>query len=119
MVYIRTNPFSEREAQYQKALTIALPEATADSRVLVGWGLRLLRRIYRPGYAYQKAGVMLSELRPRTMQQGSLFAGIEIDARAQRLMAAEGIGPAWRMKRERLSPGYTTDWKGLPVVRAG
>ena len=38
MVTIRTNPFSEREAQYQKALTIALPEATADSRVLVGWG---------------------------------------------------------------------------------
>ena len=135
MVYIRTNPFSEREAQYQKALTIALPEATADSRVLVGWGLRMLRRIYRSGYAYQKAGVMLSELRPRTMQQGSLFAGIENDTRAQRLMAtmdalngrygrgtlrvaAEGTGPAWRMKRERLSPGYTTDWKGLPVVMA-
>ena len=135
MVTIRTNPFSEREAQYQKALTIALPEATADSRVLVGWGLRMLRRIYRPGYAYQKAGVMLSELRPRTMRQGSLFAGIENDVRAQRLMAtmdalngrygrgtlrvaAEGTGPAWRMKRERLSPGYTTDWKGLPVVRA-
>ncbi len=135
MVYIRTNPFSESEPQYQKALTIALPQATADSRVLVGWGLRMLRRIYRPGYAYQKAGVMLSELRPRRMQQGSLFTGVEEDARAQRLMvamdalnnrygrgtlrvAAEGTGAAWRMKRERLSPGYTTDWAGLAVVRA-
>lgn len=135
MVYIRTNPFSEREAQYQKALTIALPEATADSRVLVGWGLRMLRHIDRPGYAYQKAGVMLSELRPRAMQQGSLFAGPGNDSRAHRLMAAmdtlngkygrgtlriaaEGIGPAWRMKRERLSPGYTTDWEELPVVMA-
>lgn len=135
MVYIRTNPFSESEPQYQKASTIALPEATADSRVLVGWGIRLLRRIYRTGYAYQKAGVMLSELRPRAMQQGSLFAGPEDNSRAHRLMtamdtlngkygrgtlrlAAEGISPAWRMKRERLSLGYTTEWEELPVVMA-
>lgn len=33
-------------------------------------------------------------------------------------VAAEGIRPAWKMKREWLSPGYTTEWARLPVVRA-
>jgi DNA polymerase V len=30
---------------------------------------------------------------------------------------AEGLTQPWQMRRERLSPGYTTDWHGLPVVR--
>jgi DNA polymerase V len=36
-----------------------LPEATADTRVLTQWAIRILRRIYRPGFGYHKAGVML------------------------------------------------------------
>jgi DNA polymerase V len=30
--------------------------------------------------------------------------------------AAEGIRKTWQMKRERMSPGYTTDWKQVPVA---
>jgi DNA polymerase V len=132
MVFIRTNPFSPKEPQYHRSLTIPLPEATADTRILINWALKILRRIYRSGFAYQKAGVMLSELRPRTMAQASLFADPEDDCGRQ-LMAtldvinqrwgrgtlrstAEGMEKPWQMKRQRLSPGYTTDWEGLPVV---
>lgn len=135
MVFIRTNPFSPKEPQYQRSMTIPLPEATADTRVLVMWALKGLKRIYRPGYAYQKAGVMLSELRPKAMVQASLFADLE-DDRGQRLMAtldvinqrwgrgtlrsaAEGMEKPWQMKRQRLSPSYTTDWEGLPMAVAG
>ena len=135
MVFIRTNPFNLREPQYHRSLTIPLPEATADTRILINCALRGLRRIYRPGFAYQKAGVMLSELRPRTMAQASLFSDPE-DDRGRQLMAtldvinrrwgrgtlrsaAEGMEKPWQMKRQRLSPGYTTDWAGLPVVSGG
>jgi DNA polymerase V len=52
MVFIRTNPFSPKEPQYQRSMTIPLPEATADTRVMVNWALKVLRRIYRPGFAY-------------------------------------------------------------------
>ena len=134
MVFIRTNPFSPKEPQYQRSMTIPLPEATADTRVLVAWALRILKRIYRPGYAYQKAGVMLSELRPKAMAQASLFVDPEND-RGQRLMetldvinqrwgrgtlrsAVEGLDKPWQMKRQRLSPSYTTDWDGLPMAAA-
>lgn len=135
MVFIRTNPFSPKEPQYQRSITIPLTEATADTRVLVMWALKGLKRIYRPGFSFQKAGVMLSELRPKSMAQASLFADLE-DDRGQRLMAtldvinqrwgrgtlrlaAEGMENPWQMRRQRLSSRYTTDWQGLPMVVAG
>ena len=135
MVFIRTNPFNPKEPQYQRSVTIPLPEAISDTRVLVMWALKGLKRIYRPGFAYQKAGVMLSELRPKAMAQASLFVDPETD-RGQRLMAtldvinqrwgrgtlrsaAEGMEKPWQMRRQRLSPSYTTDWNGLPMAIAG
>lgn len=133
-VFVRTNPFNPKEPQYQKTLTAPLPEATDDTLELVGWALRILERIYRPGFAYQKAGCMLSDIRPRSMAQTSLFAP-ESDGKSERLMAAmdaingrwgrgtmrvaaEGVDEAWRMKREKLSPRYTTEWTELATVRA-
>ena len=133
-VYIRTNPFSEKAPQYQKTITVPLPEASADTRVLVRWGLSVLKQIYRAGYAYQKAGVMLSDIRPRQLRQGSLFVSENTES-AQRVMqtmdainrrlgrgvlriAAEGIDKPWQMKRGRLSPRFTTSWTELAVVRA-
>lgn len=134
-VYIRTNPFSEHQQQYQKAMSVPLPRATADTCLLVQWGLRMLRRIYKPGYNYQKAGVMLADIRPRQNIQGDLFASEAWSERRAKLMetmdaingrwgrgamrvAAEGIQKSWQMKRQRMSPGYTTDWHGLPTVVA-
>lgn len=134
-VFVRTSPFNPKEPQYQKTLTVPLPDATDDTLELVGWGLRILKRIYRPGFAYQKAGCMLSDIRPRSMAQASLFVP-ESDGRLERLMAAvdaingrfgrgtmrvaaEGVDKAWRMKRGKLSPRYTTEWSELATVRAG
>lgn len=135
MVYIRTNPFSPEQPQYQKALTVPLPSPTSDTCLLVQWGLRLLRRMYRSGYAYHKAGVMLSDIRPQTCIQADLFTDTSAQDRRDRLMgtldaingkwgrgavrvAAEGLGKPWQMKRSRMSPCYTTDWHGLPSVLA-
>lgn len=134
-VFVRTSPFNPKEPQYQKTLTVPLPDATDDTLELVAWGLRILKRIYRPGFAYQKAGCMLSDIRPRSAAQASLFAP-ESDGRSERLMAAmdaingrwgrgtmrvaaEGVDKAWRMKRGKLSPRYTTEWSELATVRAG
>ncbi len=133
-VFIRTNPFNPKEPQYQRNLTLPLPDATSDTRELVYWASHILRRLYRLGYAYQKAGVMLSDLRPAALAQGSLLAAVDPD-RSQNLMAtldainqrwgrgtlktaAEGVTQPWQMKRQRLSPRYTTDWAGLPSVLA-
>jgi len=136
-VYIRTNIFKPEAPQYQRAMTVPLPEASADTRVLVGWAIRALRRIYRQGYGYHKAGITLMEIVPRVNQQFSLFvpAGVEI-SRNDRLMdtldainerygrgalrlAAEGVAKGWQMRRGNLSPRYTTEWCGVARVSAG
>ncbi len=135
-VYIRTNVFKPEAPQYQRVVTVPLPEASSDTRVLTRWALRVLRRIYRPGFGYHKAGITLMNIVPATNQQFSLFAsGGAVDSRSQKLMgvldgingkygrgtmrlAAEGVEKSWQMRRGNLSPGYTTDWTGLPVVMA-
>jgi len=71
-VSIRTNPHQTKAPQYQPSLTIPLATPTDDTRLLCHAVLCGLRQIYRAGYAYQKAGVMLSGIiaaidRPRTL----------------------------------------------------
>ena len=108
-----------------------LPEATADTRVLAGWAIRALRRIYRPGFGYHKAGITLLEIVPRANQQFSLFVPAEVESsRNDKLMAtldaingrygrgmvrlaSEGVAKTWQMRRGNLSPGYTTEWAGV------
>ncbi|KAI5911958.1 Y-family DNA polymerase [Azoarcus sp. PA01] len=135
-VLIRTNPFKSDEPQYQRTVTDPVSPPSSDSRALIAAATRILTRIYRPGYAYHKAGVMLSQLVPRAHTQGELFAAdvTEVD-RSRELMtvmdainrrwgrgtlrsSATGVDQGWRMRRERLSPAYTTSWDELPVVRA-
>ena len=129
-VYIRTNPFKENAPQYQRGVNIPLTEATDDTLRLIRaahWGLK---RLYRSGYAYQKAGVALLDLRPRSHVQMDLFSTLPNRHALMQVMdrinasfgrgtlrtAAEGIKPAWRMKRERMSPAYTTRWDQLAEV---
>lgn len=137
-VYIQTSVFKPESPQYQKGMTVPLPEPTSDTRVLTQWAIRILHRIYRPGFGYHKAGVMLLDLVPITHRQFALFdsQGGAGDTHSAKLMsvldginqrygrgavrlAAEGVDRSWQMRRGNLSPGYTTNWEGLPVVLAG
>ena len=130
-VSIRTNPHKANAPQYQRGLTIPLPEPTDDTLRLTKvarWGLK---KIYRPGFAYQKAGVALMDLRDASAFQPSLFSTAKDNTRLMQVMdringvwgrgtlrsAAEGIEKSWAMKRERKSPGYTTRWDQLLEVR--
>jgi DNA polymerase V len=132
-VYIRTSPHNRDNKDYSPGITLPLQQATDDTLRLVQAGLYGLEQIYRPGYSYQKAGVVLSELTPRTLVQGELFA--ERDERRERLMAtidtinrrmgratirsaAEGHTHAWKMRSAYRSPSYTTCWNDILVVNA-
>jgi DNA polymerase V len=134
MVFFRTNSFRTDLPQYSNSASVNLITATQDSRAIVQQALSLLRPMYRKGYDYAKAGVMLSELVNEAAIQDDLFANPSPgqDDRASRLMSvmdeinrksrikvrsARQAGPAaYTMRREHLSPAYTTDWKQLPSV---
>jgi DNA polymerase V len=134
-VFISTNAFNPDEAQYHPATLIKLTQPTDDSALLIRAARMGLRRIFRKGYKYKKCGVMLLEMTPAGVSQGNLFAtGPEIDTqRRDQLLAtldsinhnmgcgtlrfaAEGINQPWQMRRDRVTPAYTTDWKGLPFA---
>lgn len=128
-VYVRTNPH-KNAPQYQRSVTIPLPEATSDTLRLTRAALWGLKRIYKPGYAYQKAGIALLSLTDATTAQRDLFSKSRDNTKLMQAMdringiwgrgtlrsAAEGIEKSWKMKRERVSPGYTTCWGQVPVV---
>ena len=135
-VAIMTNRFKPHAPQYSRSLVVPLPEPTADSRVLADYALMALRHLYRPGFEYKKAAVMLSELQPEGRRQASLWddavdaerrersrklMGVldEVNARFGRgavQLGALGTKPVWTMKRGRVSPRYTTRWTDVPRV---
>lgn len=65
MVFVRTNPFRENLPQYRNRVVITLDRPTDDSRELVAASTQGLRKLWRKGYSYHKAGLMLLDLSPK------------------------------------------------------
>jgi DNA polymerase V len=131
-VFLMTNRFTD-EPQYSNSVTIPLPVATQDTAELIGYALRGVEQIFREGYRYQKAGVILTALVPAHQVQTHLFDQHDREC-SQKLMAAidtintawgtgtiryaaVGLRPGWLMRCARRSPRYTTRWEELAVVR--
>jgi DNA polymerase V len=134
-IYIRTNPHRQKDAQYSQGMTVTLMEASCHTLKLVQAGLWGLQRIYRPGYRYIKAGVILMNLTPAGMQQAALFMDNMMNEDAAPLMqtvdlinrkmgkdtvflAGAGIEKSWHMKQGNKSPCYTTEWNELAEAYA-
>ena len=134
-VFIGTNPFKPEAPQYHPGATVPLSIPTADTTRLLRAARVGLRHLYREGYEYKKAGVVLLDLAPAGTVTGDLFAATRVAAteRQERLMAvmdginrrwgrgmvrylAEGLAQPWQMRRGRMTPRYTTCWEELPVA---
>ena len=72
-VFLQTNLFREDLPQYMPSLAVPLPYPTNDSLEVNRWANYLCQSIFKPGYQYKKAGVMLSEISPVTHRQGDLL----------------------------------------------
>ncbi|SFU48587.1 Y-family DNA polymerase [Halomonas korlensis] len=137
MVFVKTNPFRADLPQYSRSVLVPLPHPTDDSRVIVRTAIAGLRAIYRPGFAYQKCGVMLTDLCDREGEQldmmveqqgirerirnGSLMATLDkLNREHGRGTVTVGIASknaAWHLRGERRTPRYTTRWDELPLVK--
>ena len=134
-VFIRTSPF--QSGFYSNSATIKLALASNDTAVLLQAALPLVAQLFRSGYRFHKAGVLLQELQPLEQLQQHLFVSLSPQQQQRRecLMqlvdqlnarfgagtlqwAATGLQPPWLMRRGHLSPGYTTRFKELPLVKA-
>lgn len=133
-VHIRTNPFNEKEPQYNRSIAVPLGQPSDDTLTLVAAALVGLKEIFREGYHYKKSGVLLMGLQAQGTIQSTLFDDATKQTKSAKMMsvmdainrkmgqgsvtiAASGIRNNWAMRRERKSPSYTTDWNELPIAR--
>ena len=131
-VFINTSRFAAPKDNYFNVMRIPLPTQTASTIVLTKAAIWGLRKIYRRGYKYQKAGVMLSNLVDTQIRQTDLFGLSPINNRTQLMetidnindrmgrstikLASEGFVQPWKMKQGNRSPNYTTSWDELICV---
>lgn len=134
MVFVHTNRFREDDPQYAKNMVVRLPVATHSTFEIVKYANIALERIFRKGYKYKKAGVIVSGIVPDTQVQTGLFDKVDRD-RHEKLMgvmdkmnetygrntvklAIQGTGRKWKLRQEQLSPAYTSDWNEILVIKA-
>ena len=131
-VFVLTNHFNRREKQYSNSIKLQLPFPTNNSIHIVKRALEGVRKIYRPGYRYKKAGVILYGLTRHNLTKGLLDYDREISDSMMEVMdkinnrygsatlkiASEGIEKMWRTKRENVSPCYTTRFSELAEVKS-
>lgn len=132
--FVKTSPFSLNEPYYGNSASVKLLTPTQDSRDIITAATTCLDAIWRDGHRYQKAGVMLGDFYSQGVAQLNLFDDnaprqnseklMEVldhlnakDGRGTLYFAGQGIQTAWQMKREMLSPRYTTRYSDLVKVR--
>lgn len=122
MVFIHTNNFRDDLPQYWKNIVMHLPVPTNDTQEIVHYALSGLKSIFREGYQYKKAGIIITEITEGA--QLGLFDSIDREKREKLMqtvdringehsnhikLAALGNGREWKLKQELLSGHYTTD----------
>ncbi|MEI9870847.1 Y-family DNA polymerase [Enterobacter hormaechei] len=132
-VFVKTSPFAVNEPYYGNLASEKLQTPTQDTRDIINAAVRALERIWQDGHRYAKAGCMLNDFTPMGVSQLNLFDIAQPHSNSDQLMkvldginhsglgkvwfAGRGIAPEWQMKREMLSPAYTTRWGEIPVAR--
>lgn len=132
MVFVQTNRHKKDQAQYNRSISIKLPFASNSDITISQYANKALEAIYKEGYAYKKAGVLVMGIVPQNTIQQNLFENENpkhlalmktVDDLNRKLgtkkikLANQNIKKTWIMKQEKLSKKYTTDWNELLEVQ--
>ena len=122
-IFIQTNPKKETP-QYRRTIVLQLPHASNSNITLAKYAVKGLEQIFRAGYAYKKAGIIVSGFINADQKQLNLFQ--DDDSRHNNLMktidllnkkigepkiklASQDLERTWKMKQDYLSKNYTTN----------
>lgn len=132
-VFVATSPFDTKNPYYSNSATMLFNKPTHHTADLVQAAHLGLKKIYKPGLYYQRAGVLLPELQPVGVVQKTLFDGEENTGQPGQLMdtldtinrrygnnsicyASELLSTRWCMRQQFKSPSYTTQWTDLLTI---
>ena len=130
--FAQTDRHWPQDRQYAAERSVSLAVASADTGKLNRAAVQALDAIWRPGFEYKKAGIMMTDLGPAREVQGGLFDRPD-DARSVARMraldslnarygrgtvtfASAGRQPGWKLRTEFISRRYTTNWADLLAV---
>lgn len=132
-VFVKTSPFAVNEPYYGNVPSVKLMTPRQDTRDIIAAEVKALVRIWVNGHRYAKAGCMLNDFTPTGVSQLNLFDDTQPRSNSNQLMkvvdginhsgkgkicfAGRGIASEWQMKRELLSPDYTTRWADIPAAK--
>jgi DNA polymerase V len=131
-VFVMTSRFVEPRKRYFNSHGVSFPTATNYTPELIDYATGAVQRLYKKGFLYAKAGLILGDLVPEGKVQGNLFDQADRQ-KSRRLMqaidavnlklpdspliwAAEGIDQSWQAKFAKRSKRYTTQWDELVEV---
>lgn len=135
-VFIHTNRFNSQKPQYSNHRSIRLPVATNSTSEIIHYALIALEMIYKEGFEYKKAGVIVMNIVPNNAVQQNLFDDVDrvkqsnimntLDTVNNKMgknklkFAIQGCpnkSASWHMERNMLSPCYTTRWEDLWTIK--
>ncbi|MGL1890783.1 MAG: Y-family DNA polymerase [Spirochaetaceae bacterium] len=131
--YLTTNYFRTNDKQYRNSIDMDLENYSDYLPDFIKAAEKGIRQIFRPGFKYKKTSVLLTDLKLNREITPDLFTiedprKSKIQNSVNEINLRYGKGtitctlnrtkkPKWRMKRELLSPEYTTNWDELPLVK--
>jgi DNA polymerase V len=132
MVFIHTNGFRQDQPQYSRNIVIQTDFPTNSTIELNHYAQIGLKAIFKEGYQYKKAGVVVMGLTPNAHTQLSLFDAsnpkhLPLMAVVDKLnrsyginkvkFASQSLGRQWKMRQEKLSPRYTTSLSEIIQIK--
>jgi len=130
-VFVMTNRFS-KDAKYINSKTIHLPIATNSTPELIEHAIKVLKLIFRKGYKYKKAGIIVTDIVPENELQYGLWDPVNREKHRNLMdvldkisstmgrdivkFAIQGTRRRWKLRQEKLSPHYTTNWDELLTI---
>jgi len=133
MVFVHTNYFRKDLPQYKRNIVMEF-SATQNTIALIKQAKDALRKIYKPGYDYKKAGVILMDFQQENALQEDLFTVNTLDDKENRLVEAmdlindkfgrntlliadQGLSNKHASKQNRRSNSFSSNWDEILEIK--
>ena len=131
LIFIMTNKYA-KGPQYVNYKIVQLPVPGNQTAELIHYAVIALKKLYKKGYKYKKAGAIVSDVVPASNRQTALWKKPETEKNKKLIeiidkinqmagiekikFAIQGTEKTWQMRQENLSPHYTTKWSDILII---
>ncbi|MCX6230319.1 MAG: Y-family DNA polymerase [Bacteroidetes bacterium] len=131
MVFIHTNGYRQDLPQYSRNIILKLPFPTNSAIELSKFAKEGLFRIFKKGFAYKKAGIIVMDLIQEKSIQMNIFENSNVKhiplmkavdhintrmGQQKVKLASQDIKRMWKMRQEKLSPRYSTNINDIIII---